>query len=242
MNVFDINSFLPFMIGSINLERMRPVLVEDVMTRNVITATPDTTVMDTLTIARTNRIRHVPITEDNILKGVVSDRDLRDVSPSILASMDVDLLRATLVKEIMVTEVITVHPLDTVEEAARLLYQHKIGCLPVVTGKNKLVGIVTDGDILFCFVEMTGMLQRGTVLRVEIPDTQEAVTNVLDTVYGHRVNIIGFYLLPRDESNNGVRQFLLRLQSIDPSKVVRDLRNKGYLVRLPEFWGNLNGW
>jgi acetoin utilization protein AcuB len=212
------------------------VLVEDVMTREVITAYPEMTVMDTLTLARSNRIRHVPVTENGILKGVVSDRDLRDVSPSILASMDVDLLKKTLVKDIMVTNVITVHPLDTVEEAARLLYEHKIGCLPVVTGKNKLVGIVTDGDILFCFVEMMGMLERGTVLRVEIPDDPSELIKALEIVQSHRVNIISFFLLPKKVSQQDFRQLFLRLQSIDPSRISTNLRDQGYTVKLPEFW------
>lgn len=206
------------------------------MTREVITAYPEMTVMDTLTLARSNRIRHVPVTENGILKGVVSDRDLRDVSPSILASMDVDLLKKTLVKDIMVTNVITVHPLDTVEEAARLLYEHKIGCLPVVTGKNKLVGIVTDGDILFCFVEMMGMLERGTVLRVEIPDDPSELIKALEIVQSHRVNIISFFLLPKKVSQQDFRQLFLRLQSIDPSRISTNLRDQGYTVKLPEFW------
>lgn len=206
------------------------------MTREVITAYPEMTVMDTLTLARSNRIRHVPVTENGILKGVVSDRDLRDVSPSILASMDVDLLKKTLVKDIMVTNVITVHPLDTVEEAARLLYEHKIGCLPVVTGKNKLVGIVTDGDILFCFVEMMGMLERGTVLRVEIPDDPSELIKALEIVQSHRVNIISFFLLPKKVSQQDFRQLFLRLQSIDPSRILTNLRDQGYTVKLPEFW------
>jgi len=215
------------------------VLVEDVMTRNVITASPETTVMDTLTIARSNRIRHVPITEGNILKGVVSDRDLRDVSPSILASMDVDLLQSTLVKDIMVTDVITVHPLDAVEEAARLLYEHKIGCLPVVSGGNNLVGIVTDGDILFCFVEMMGMLERGSVLRVEIPDSSQEVARVLDIVSNHRVRLISVFLLPHSGTKAGCRQLLLRVKSIDPSRIVSELRNQGYQVKLPQFWSHM---
>ena len=206
------------------------------MTREVITAYPEMTVMDTLTLARSNRIRHVPVTENGILKGVVSDRDLRDVSPSILASMDVDLLKKTLVKDIMVTNVITVHPLDTVEEAARLLYEHKIGCLPVVTGKNKLVGIVTDGDILFCFVEMMGMLERGTVLRVEIPDDPSELIKALEIVQSHRVNIISFFLLPKKVSQQDFRQLFLRLQSIDPSRILTNLRDQGYTVKLTEFW------
>lgn len=214
------------------------MLVEDVMTRRVITASPEATVLDTLTIARSNRIRHVPITENGILKGVVSDRDLRDVSPSVLASMDVDLLQGTLVKDIMATEVITVHPLDAVEEAARLLYEHKIGCLPVVSGNNHLVGIVTDGDILFCFVEMMGMLERGSVLRVEIADSTAEVARVLDLVSAHRVKLVSIFLLPKDKADLDFRELLLRVQSIDPSKLVSDLRGRGYGVKLPEFWGN----
>lgn len=214
------------------------MLVEDVMTRKVITASPDTTVMDTLNLARSNRIRHVPVTENGILKGVVSDRDLRDVSPSILESEDADLLESTLLKDIMVKDVVTIHPLDTVEDAARLLYKHKIGCLPVVTGKNKLVGIVTDGDILFCFVKMMGMLERGTVLRVEVPDETAVIKKVLDVVADHRVSIISLFLLPKEKSRPGFRQVLLRLQSIDPRKIVADLRDQGFAVKKPEYWGH----
>ncbi len=217
---------------------MIPVLVEDVMTREVITASPETTVMDTLAMARLNRVRHVPIIEGKVLKGVVSDRDLRSVSPSVLASKDAHLLEGTLVKDIMVTDVITVHPLDSVEDAARLLYEHKIGCLPVVTGNNVLVGIVTDGDILYCFVDMMGMVRRGAALRLEIPNAPEALTGVLDIVFGHRVNIISLYLVPEDKDRPEYRQLLMRLQSIDPSKVIRDLRAQGYTVKLPGFWAS----
>ncbi|HBT20346.1 MAG TPA: acetoin utilization protein AcuB [Peptococcaceae bacterium] len=214
-----------------------PVLVEDIMTRNVITATPEHSVMDTLKIARANRIRHVPIVEGNILKGVVSDRDLRDVSPSVLASMDLDLLEKTKVKDIMVTNVITVHPLDTVEDAARLLYENKIGCLPVVVEGNHLVGIVTDGDILFCFVEMMGVLERGSVIRVNIPDRPGTLAKVLEIISDHKVNIISIFMFPADEKKKGVREVILRLQTIDPSGIVKDIKELGYEIIWPEFWG-----
>ena len=215
------------------------MLVEDVMTRDVITASPETTVMETLKIARLNRIRHVPITDGNTLKGVVSDRDLRDISPSVLASVDVHLLEKTLVKDIMVTDVITIHPLDAVEEAARLLYQHKIGCLPVVRGGDQLTGIVTDGDILFCFVEMMGMLERGSVLRVEIPDTPGSLVKVLDVVSDHKINIISIFLLPRSQKAGGNRQVILRLEVLDPTRLVKDINALGYSVVWPDFWGEL---
>ncbi|NLO89113.1 MAG: CBS domain-containing protein [Clostridia bacterium] len=214
-----------------------PVLVEDIMTRKVITATPEHSVMDTLKIARQNRIRHVPIVEGNVLKGVVSDRDLRDVSPSVLASMDLELLEKTKVKDIMVTNVITVHPLDTVEDAARLLYENKIGCLPVVVGGNRLVGIVTDGDILFCFVEMMGVLERGSVIRLNIPDKPGSLMKVLELIAKHKISIISIFMLPAGEKGKGKREVTLRLQTIDPSDIVDDIKKLGYEIIWPEFWG-----
>lgn len=129
------------------------MIVEKLMTRKVITVHPEDTVLEALTVARTNRIRHVPVVEGKTLKGIVSDRDLRDVSPSVLASKDVHLLEGTLVKEIMHTDVITASPSDPVEEAARMLYEHRIGSLPVVVDGDQLVGIITHKDVLFCFVE-----------------------------------------------------------------------------------------
>jgi acetoin utilization protein AcuB len=215
------------------------VLVEDVMTRQVITATPQHTVMETLKIARSNRIRHVPIVEGSVLKGVVSDRDLRDVSPSVLASMDLDLLKKTLVGDIMITDVITIHPLDAVEEAARLLYIHKIGCLPVVVGGNQVVGIVTDGDILYCFVEMMGVLERGSVMRLEISDQPGTLAEILGVISQHNINVISIFMLPKNETKTGSREVVVRLQTIDPSKVVRDIRKLGYSVIWPEFWGGI---
>ncbi|KUK10561.1 MAG: Acetoin utilization protein AcuB [Clostridia bacterium 41_269] len=128
------------------------MLVRDIMTKNVITASPNNTVLDALKIVKIHKIRHLPIVDGETLVGIVSDRDLRSVSPSILASMDIDILEKTLVKDIMIKDVITISPNESVEEAARLLYKHKIGCLPVIEN-DKLVGIVTDGDILYCFVE-----------------------------------------------------------------------------------------
>jgi len=128
------------------------MIVKDIMTKNVVTANPNDTVLEALKLVKIHKIRHLPIVDGEALVGIVSDRDLRSVSPSILASMDIDLLEKTLVKDIMIKDVVTITPEESVEEAARLLYKHKIGCLPVIQD-NKLVGIVTDGDILYCFVE-----------------------------------------------------------------------------------------
>ncbi|NLK01182.1 MAG: CBS domain-containing protein [Clostridia bacterium] len=215
-----------------------PVLVEDIMTRQVISVNPFNTVMETLKVAKENRIRHIPIVEESTLKGVVSDRDLRSVSPSVLVEEDMNLLEKTLVKEIMITNVITIHPLDTVEEAARLLYIHKIGCLPVVTGGDQMMGIITDGDVLASYVEMMGILEQGSVIQLDIPDRPGTLAKVLEIITEHGVNIISIFMPPKGKDNKAnSREIIIRLQTIDPSKIIADIKELGFLVIWPELWG-----
>jgi CBS domain-containing protein len=113
---------------------------------------------DQLTIAddlmRAQRIRHLPVLdEEGIVCGVVSQRDLfRGALAKALgygATAQQKLHSMLLVKEVMSTSVLTIGPHEPIANAARLMLEHKIGCLPVVDGE-KLVGILTETD----FVEL----------------------------------------------------------------------------------------
>lgn len=102
-------------------------------------------------IMRLGRIRHLPVVEDDRVVGVVSQRDLfRSALASALGygeKAQRGLMQTLLVKEVMSTPVVTVAPECAVREAARLMVEKKIGCLPVVSGEA-LVGIVTETDML----------------------------------------------------------------------------------------------
>lgn len=126
--------------------------VKDIMTRDVFTVTPETSVVDARAEMTRRNIRHIlVIDEGGLLIGIVTDRDIRSSLPSPATSLSVwevnYLLARLTVQEVMAKAVITIDPERDVRQAARILIDHKIGGLPVLEGR-RLVGIVTDTDLL----------------------------------------------------------------------------------------------
>ena len=127
---------------------------------NLITARPDTPVLDARQMMLKAKIRHLLVTEDDgRLVGIVTDRDIRLNLPSQATSLSVweinHLLTKLTVGEVMTRAVITIRPDRDAREAAVLMLDHAIGALPVTDG-GRLVGIVTEADILRGFVWLTG--------------------------------------------------------------------------------------
>ena len=106
--------------------------VRDSMTREVVTLGPEASAAEAWGVCQELGIRHLPIIEEGRLVGLVSDRDLRDVSPPRGSGGERDTLGWVRLRDIMSTDLVTTHPLDTIEHAAREIYDRKIGCLPVV--------------------------------------------------------------------------------------------------------------
>ncbi|MGE5589256.1 MAG: acetoin utilization AcuB family protein [Bacillota bacterium] len=229
------------------------MLVEDIMSRPVRAVEPEYSVLEALNLARFRRIRHVPVVESlgipngtrehdfrslppapekARLVGIVSDRDLRDACPSVLSAgaTDFSALARTRVADIMRTDVVTVHPHDPVEEAARLLYEHHIGCLPVVSGQG-LVGIVTETDVLRAIVTLLGVSSPGSHLEVEVPDRPGHLGEVTRLIGQHQVNISSVLIVPGRREHT--RVLVLRVQTIDPRHVVKHLEEAGYRVLWP---------
>jgi CBS domain-containing membrane protein len=125
--------------------------VKDIMAKEVSTLGRNDTLDLADNVMTLDRIRHLPILDEGRVVGVVSQRDLfRSALAAALGygeKAQKTLLRTIRVKEVMNEPAITVSPEATVKEAARLMIENKIGCLPVVEG-HALVGIVTETDIL----------------------------------------------------------------------------------------------
>ncbi len=130
--------------------------VRDIMSAEVTTLGRNDTLLLAKDIMNLGRIRHFPVVEDDELVGVVSQRDLYRASLGTVMQYGEKAQRAFLesvvVKEIMV-DPISIGPDVTVGDAARLMMEHKIGCLPVLEDK-RLVGIVTETDMLQVVVAM----------------------------------------------------------------------------------------
>lgn len=129
-----------------------PDTVSQVMSRELVTVEEDDTLLNLLESMQALRFRHLPVTEDDRLIGLLTERDLLRVSMSNLlphgASQTRELLERFHVRDVMVRDVITVTPETSLAEASRLLLDKRIGCAPVVDADNVLVGMLTSSDFL----------------------------------------------------------------------------------------------
>ena len=133
--------------------------VEQWMNRDVVTLGPDDSFRTAMHLIRQKGIRHLPVVEGKRLVGILTDRDLRQTSPSGATSLSIHelhyILEKLTVREIMTKQVVTIRPDQTVEEAALLLLGHRIGGLPVVRD-GELAGIITETDLLQAFLQLRG--------------------------------------------------------------------------------------
>jgi acetoin utilization protein AcuB len=133
--------------------------VEQWMNRDVVTVGPDDSFRTAMRLIRQKGIRHLPVVEGKRLVGIVTDRDLRQASPSGATSLGIHelhyILEKLTVREIMAKQVVTIRPDQTVEEAALMLLAHRIGGLPVVQD-GELAGIITETDLLQALLQLRG--------------------------------------------------------------------------------------
>jgi CBS domain-containing protein/adenylylsulfate kinase-like enzyme len=134
----------------------RRMQVRDLMTRTLITVGPDTSVTEARSLMARERIRHLLITENNRLVGIVTDRDIRLNLASPATSLSVwelnFLLARLTVGQVMTKSLIVVEPDRDSRDAARIMLDHKIGALPVLEGE-RLVGILTETDLVRAFAD-----------------------------------------------------------------------------------------
>jgi acetoin utilization protein AcuB len=131
--------------------------VKRYMTANPITVQPDESILHARALLRSHQIRHLPVVERKRLIGMLSDRDIRLLLPSSLATAEEQQRfhswgAQVTVGDVMTRKVVTVAPETETEKAARLMVEHRIGCLPVLRG-SILIGIITTIDLLQAMIE-----------------------------------------------------------------------------------------
>jgi acetoin utilization protein AcuB len=178
------------------------MLVGDRMRRDVVTIDRETSLRRAWRVMAHHRIRHLPVVEGRHLVGVVTDRDLRQASPSSVTSLTsrereefLDFIR---VGQIMTRRLVTVTPETPVGDAAQLLLRHRVGCLPVVT-ERILVGIMTSSDLLEVLVQILRAEGGCDRLEVEVPDETEELATLLRIAETHRARIINLVSIPAGE-------------------------------------------
>ncbi|MTH52802.1 CBS domain-containing protein [Bacillus mangrovi] len=211
------------------------MIVDQIMKKEVITLSPSDTLAKAMEVMKERRIRHIPIISgDGILTGIVSDRDIKEASPSVFQITEkMDELEQPL-SQIMKTDVITGHPLDFVEEISSIFYERRIGCMPIVKA-GKLAGIITESDLLHTFVQLTGANQPGSQIEVKVPNKAGMLAEVSGVFQKRSINIASVLVYP--DRDDQFKILVFRVQTMNPTGIISDLEAAGYQV----LWPNMPG-
>lgn len=195
------------------------MLIREWMTQDVITVTPDTSMMKASKILKENRIRRLPVVDaEGRLIGIVSDRDIKEASPSKATTLDMHelyyLLSEIKVKDIMTRDPFTVRADDTVETVALNMIEKRIGGLPVIDDAGKLVGIISDSDVFKVLITITGVRHGGVQFAFELENTPGTLKPIVDTLREHNARIISI-LTSMDDSTGPTRRVYIRILPMD---------------------------
>lgn len=209
------------------------MLVERWMKANPITVGPQDSFRHAMNLIRQRGIRHLPVVEGGRLVGIVTDRDVRQASPSAATSLEVHelhyLLEKIKIRDIMTSEVVTAMPEMPIEAAARLMLTHRIGSLPVLRGMA-LVGIITETDILSAFVEVMGIQAEQTRLELVLEERAGAFLDACRTVQDQGGDIISVVTATASHRGEPKKVMLFRLEGVALDPLVKRLEASGHTV------------
>lgn len=212
------------------------MILEEIMNTEVVTLGPGRTIREARELMEEKKIRHLPIVDDEGgIIGVVSDRDMKEAIPSSLIGKQDPSIYELPISEIMTKNPITGHPLDFVEDAAVIFYENGIGCLPVVSS-GKVVGIITETDLLYRYIELTGASKPGSQIEVRVPDVAGVLHGVSKVFYENNSNVLSVLVYP-DKERLDHKILVIRVKTMNPLSIIEDLRKEGYDVLWPSLPG-----
>ena len=185
------------------------MLVKYWMSKNLITVKETDSVTKDKLLIREHDISHLPVMEDENLKGIVTDRDIRQV---LIPS---ETLK---VKDIMTRQPVTVPWDHTVGEAAEILLKHNISGLPVVDHKGRVTGIITKGDLFKVLVPLTGTGKKGIQFALKLVNRRGALKEITDIVRangGRMMSILTSYTADPE----GYLKIYLRMYGVEREKL-----------------------
>ncbi len=202
------------------------MLISEVMHLNPISIPPETSLSDAYNLMNKHSVRHLPITKENTLVGLVTDRDLR-LATSKLAKQSFE--PQTMVSEIMSTPVETTRPSEPIEVAIQTMREFKIGSLPVLDN-SKLVGIVTVADLLDAMLLMTGVHHPSGRLDVRLKSRTGEVARLTKIISDRNVNIHS--ILSYHESGDKYR-VVLRVATMEIRPLAKAICSANFEVLWP---------
>jgi len=201
--------------------RSKMMLIRSLMIENPITVSDRTSVQEAIHLMEENNIRHLPVV--NRSQKLVGWVTLGDMKQGFLPAMVTGLS----VADLMIKEPITVGPDADVEDAARIIFEKKIGGMPVINGNERVVGIITVTDIIGAFIKIMGILTDGSRLEVEVGERPDALEHISALIRDKGGEIVSVGILP---GTTPKKIYYFRLKECDLGPIKKVLTSKGYRV------------
>jgi acetoin utilization protein AcuB len=203
------------------------------MKTKLVTITSDTSVFKARELMDQHKISHLPVTDGKAhLVGIITDRDLKQAWASPATTLSVHELTYALqkltVESIMTRKVITASADMTIERAARILHDSRIGALPVLQ-KDKLVGIITTTDLMEVLLMALGMSDDSRRLSILVRDRIGVLADVGKYMQQAQINIRSVIIVPL-RGYEGVWQLIMRVNNTVFDKAAEILRDGGFKV------------
>ena len=204
------------------------MLVSMWMTRDPVSVAPDATISAVAQAMARRRVRRMPVVRHGRLVGIVTSHDVARAYPPDLNPFSVVTLPPALdhaVSEVMTPNPRAVTPATPIEDAARLLREHKIGAVPVVSGDD-LVGIITESDIFRAFLEMIGDRGAGVRMLFQARPEEDVVATALHVGTRHGMRLTTVLSLEHDDRH----LVLIRLHGSQLGPCVEALQRTGHQI------------
>jgi acetoin utilization protein AcuB len=207
-----------------------PVIVAKRMVRAPAFVDENDSMKKAMDLLKNREIRHLPVLRGGEkLVGILSETDIKQASPSPATGLDIReiyyLLDKVVVKQIMTRRPYTISPQASVEEAALIMREKKIGCLPVVEG-GRLVGILTETDILDAFLDAMGVGGAGYRIELGLPDKPGVLFDVLKLFRDLDANLVSVATISHDDP--GRKILILRVETKSFKVLKAAIRKSGY--------------
>jgi len=197
------------------------MLIKDWMAKDVLTVDENTSLMRATRIMKENSIRRLPVVAHGKLIGIVTDRDVKDASPSKTTSLDIHelyyLLSEMKVKDVMTATPLTLSADETLEKAALVMLEDKISGLPVVDASGHLVGLLSETDVLRGFIHSTGIKDGAIQFVFDLPDAPGSVTRVIESLRKYNTRVISI-LTSFEDAAEGHKRVAIRVMTEDAAK------------------------
>ena len=190
--------------------------VETWMVKDVVTIGSNAHIKDALMVMKKHSVRHLPVVDSGSFVGLVA---LGDLKQAIIASM-IEQLK---VADVMIREPYTVAKDTSLEKAAQIIYEKRIGCLPVLEEGN-LIGIITVNDILKAFIDLLGVLKGGSRIDVILKNVHGSFDEVVSIIESKGGYIISAGMTMNGEDNT----HHFRISGGDAAEIARELSSMGY--------------